>query len=172
MNHDQLALYNKILVLYMLNRVSFPLTQAQIYDFMLERNYVNFMNLQRAITELVDTGFVTARSRHNRTYLTITAEGRETLDFFKSRIDSSIRKDIDDFLGANQFKLRNETSVFTDYNKVLSGDYEVHLTVKEKDVTVVEITLSVPNKETAEAVCTNWQKKNQDLYQYLAGQLF
>lgn len=148
------------------------MTQAQIYDFMLERNYVNFMNLQRAITELVDTGFVTARSRHNRTYLTITAEGRETLDFFKSRIDSSIRKDIDDFLGANQFKLRNETSVFTDYNKVLSGDYEVHLTVKEKDVTVVEITLSVPNQETAETVCTNWQKKNQDLYQYLAGQLF
>ena len=172
MNHDQLALYNKILVLYMLNRVSFPLTQAQIYDFMLERNYVNFMNLQRAITELVDTGFVTARSRHNRTYLTITAEGRETLDFFKSRIDSSIRKDIDDFLGANQFKLRNETSVSTDYRKVLSGDYEVHLTVKEKDATVVKITLSVPNKETAEAVCTNWQKKNQDLYQYLAGQLF
>lgn len=172
MNHDQLALYNKILVLYMLNRVSFPLTQAQIYDFLLERNYVNFMNLQRAITELVDTGFVTARSRHNRTYLTITAEGRETLDFFKSRIDSSIRKDIDDFLGANQFKLRNETSVFTDYNKVLSGDYEVHLTVKEKDVTVVKITLSVPNQETAETVCTNWQKKNQDLYQYLAGQLF
>ena len=172
MNHDQLALYNKILVLYMLNRVSFPLTQAQIYDFLLERIYVNFMNLQRAITELVDTGFVTARSRHNRTYLTITAEGRETLDFFKSRIDSSIRKDIDDFLGANQFKLRNETSVFTDYNKVLSGDYEVHLTVKEKDVTVVEITLSVPNQETAETVCTNWQKKNQDLYQYLAGQLF
>ena len=172
MNHDQLALYNKILILYMLNRVSFPLTQAQIYDFLLERNYVNFMNLQRAITELVDTGFVTARSRHNRTYLTITAEGRETLDFFKSRIDSSIRKDIDDFLGANQFKLRNETSVFTDYNKVLSGDYEVHLTVKEKDVTVVEITLSVPNQETAETVCTNWQKKNQDLYQYLAGQLF
>lgn len=172
MNHDQLALYNKILVLYMLNKVSFPLTQAQIYDFLLERNYVNFMNLQRAITELVDTGFVTARSRHNRTYLTITAEGRETLDFFKSRIDSSIRKDIDDFLGANQFKLRNETSVFTDYNKVLSGDYEVHLTVKEKDVTVVEITLSVPNQETAETVCTNWQKKNQDLYQYLAGQLF
>lgn len=172
MNHDQLALYNKLLVLYMLNKVSFPLTQAQIYDFLLERNYVNFMNLQRAITELVDAGLVTARSRHNRTYLTITAEGQETLDFFKSRIDTSIRKDIDTFLSANQFRLRNEASVSSDYNKVLSGDYEVRLTVKEKDVTVVEITLSVPNQESAEAVCANWQKKNQDIYQYLAGQLF
>lgn len=172
MNHDQLALYNKLLVLYMLNRVSFPLTQAQIYDFLLERNYVNFLNLQRAITELVDTGFITARSRHNRTYLTITAEGQETLTFFKNRIDTTLKQEIDQFLNANQFKLRNETSVLADYNTVLSGDYEVHLSAREKDVPVVEITLSVPNKETAEAVCINWKKKNQEIYQYLAGQLF
>lgn len=172
MNHDQLALYNKLLVLYMLNRVSFPLTQAQIYDFLLERNYVNFMNLQRAITELVDTGFVTAQSRHNRTYLTITAEGQETLSFFKNRIDTSFKQEIDKFFNLNEFKLRNETSVFADYNKVFSGEYEVHLTAKEKDVTVVSVTLSVPNEDTAEIVCSNWQKKNQDIYQYLTGQLF
>lgn len=172
MNHDQLTLYNKLLVLYMLNRVSFPLTQAQIYDFLLERNYVNFMNLQRAITELVDTGFVTAQSRHNRTYLTITAEGQETLSFFKNRIDTSFKQEIDEFFNLNEFKLRNETSVFADYNKVFSGEYEVHLTAKEKDVTVVAVTLSVPNEDTAEIVCSNWQKKNQDIYQYLTGQLF
>lgn len=172
MNHDQLALYNKLLVLYMLNRVSFPLTQAQIYDFLLERNYVNFMNLQRAITELVDTGFVLANSKHNRTYLTITAEGQETLSFFKNRIDTSFKKEIDEFFNRNQFKLRNETSVLADYNKTFSGDYEVRLAVKEKDATVVEVTLSVPNKETAEAVCINWKKKNQEIYQYLVGQLF
>ncbi len=172
MNHDQLTLYNKLLVLYMLNRVSFPLTQAQIYDFLLERNYVNFMNLQRAITELVDTGFVTAQSRHNRTYLTITAEGQETLSFFKNRIDTSFKQEIDNFFSTNEYKLRNETSVYADYNKVISGEYEVHLTAKEKDVTVVEVTLSVPNEDTAEIVCSNWQKKNQDIYQYLTGQLF
>ena len=123
MNHDQLALYNKLLVLYMLNRVSFPLTQAQIYDFLLERNYVNFMNLQRAITELVDTGFVLANSKHNRTYLTITAEGQETLSFLKNRIDTSFKKEIDEFFKRNQFKLRNETSVLADYNNTFSGDY-------------------------------------------------
>ncbi len=172
MNHDQLALYNKLLVLYMLNRSAFPLTQAQIYDFLLEKNYVNFMNLQLAITELIDTGFVTAESRLNRTYLTITTDGQNTLAFFKNRIDSSFKKEIDEFLSSNQFKLRRETSVLTDYRKALSGDYEVHLSVKEKDATIVEITLSVPNQEAAEAVCTNWQKKNQSIYQYLAGQLF
>ena len=48
----------------------------------------------------------------------------------------------------------------------------MHLSVKEKDEPVVEVTLSVPNKETAEAVCINWKKKNQEIYQYLVGQLF
>ena len=142
MNHDQLALYNKLLVLYMLNRSAFPLTQAQIYDFLLEKNYVNFMNLQLAITELIDTGFVTAESRLNRTYLTITSEGRQ------------------------------ETSVLTDYHKALSGDYEVRLSVKEKDAAIVELTMYVPNQEAAEMVCANWKKKNQSIYQYLTGQLF
>lgn len=172
MNHDQLALYNKLLVLYMLNRSAFPLTQAQIYDFLLEKNYVNFMNLQLAITELIDTGFVTAESRLNRTYLTITSEGQNTLAFFKNRIDSSFKNEIDAFLSSNQFKLRQETSVLTDYHKALSGDYEVRLSVKEKDATIVELTMYVPNQEAAEMVCANWKKKNQSIYQYLTGQLF
>lgn len=172
MNHDQLALYNKLLVLYMLNRSAFPLTQAQIYDFLLGKNYVNFMNLQLAITELIDTGFVTAESKLNRTYLTITQDGQNSLTFFQNRIDSSFKNEIDDFLSANQFKLRQETSVLADYRKAFSGDYEVRLSVKEKDATIVELTMSVPNLEAAEAVCANWQKKNQSIYQYLAGQLF
>lgn len=38
---DPLTLY-KLIVLYMLNRVSFPLTAAQISDFILTREYTNF----------------------------------------------------------------------------------------------------------------------------------
>lgn len=37
MTQDPLTLY-KLIVLYMLNRVDFPLTKAQITDFILEKN--------------------------------------------------------------------------------------------------------------------------------------
>ncbi|MCX4324113.1 MAG: DUF4364 family protein [Lachnospiraceae bacterium] len=36
----------------------------------------------------------------------------------------------------------------------------------------MDITLSVPDEDTAAAICANWQKKNQSIYQYLISQLF
>ena len=69
--HDPLTLY-KLIVLYMLTRVDFPLTKAQVGDFILGKEYTNFLTLQQAIGELIDAGLVTAQSIRNRTHLTIT----------------------------------------------------------------------------------------------------
>ena len=156
----------------MLDRVSFPLTKAQIGDFILEREYTNFLTLQQAIAELIDADLVTAKSNRNRTHLVITKEGRTTLSYFGNRISDSIKEEIDGFFTAHEMEMRNEVSILADYYKSVSGEYEAHLIAKEKDVTIVEITLSVPDEDTASSICVNWQKKNQDIYQYLTGQLF
>lgn len=156
----------------MLTRVDFPLTKAQVGDFILGKEYTNFLTLQQAIGELIDAGLVTAQSIRNRTHLTITREGRETLRFFQNQINDSIKSDIDDFFRENEIELRNEVSILADYYKSTSGEYEAHLIAKDKNVDLVNITISVPSEETAAAICDNWQKKNQDIYQYLISQLF
>ena len=69
-------------------------------------------------------------------------------------------------------EMRNEVSIRADYYKATSGEYEAHLIAKEKDVTIVEITMSVPDEDTASSICANWHSKNQDIYQYLISQLF
>ena len=79
----------------MLNRVTFPLTKAQVSDFVLEKEYTNFLTLQQVIAELTDADMVTAHSNHNRTYLDITEEGQETLAFFENRINDSIKTEIE-----------------------------------------------------------------------------
>lgn len=156
----------------MLDRVTFPLTKAQVSDFILEKEYTTFLTLQQATAELIDAELVVAESNRNRTYLKITEEGRETLSFFGNRINPSIRSEIDSFLRDHELEMRNEVSILADYYKSTSGEYEAHLQAKEKGVTVVEVTLSVPDEDTASAICANWQKKNQDIYQYLIRQLF
>ncbi len=171
MLQDPLTLY-KLLVLYMLNRVSFPLTAAQISDFVLERDYTNFLTLQQVISELTEAGLISAQTVRNRTHLAITDEGKETLLFFENRISDGIKQDADEYLREKEFTLRNEVSVLGDYYKSTSGEYEAHLIAKEKGVNLVDITLSVPLEEMAASICDNWQKKNQEIYQYLIKQLF
>lgn len=171
MLQDPLTLY-KLIVLYMLNRVSFPITPAQISEFILEKEYTNYLTLQQVIGELTDANMITAQTTNNRTLLTITEEGRETLTFFENRISDPIKAEIIDYFKEREFDLREEISVLGNYYKSTSGDYEAHLVAKERGANLIELKLSVPDRETASAICDNWQSKNQDVYRYIIKQLF
>jgi hypothetical protein len=59
-----------------------------------------------------------------------------------------------------------------DYYKSTSGEFEAHLVAKERDINLIELTLSVPTEEIAAQICDNWTKKNQEIYQYLIRELF
>ena len=171
MLQDPLTLY-KLIVLYMLNRVTFPLTAAQVSDFILGKEYTNFLTLQQVINELTDAGMIATQSIRNRTHLSITAEGKETLNFFENRIGDTIKQEIDSYFQENEFTLRSEVSVLGDYYKSTSGEYEAHLVAKDRGINLVDITLSVPVEETAAAICDNGQKKNQEIYKYLITEVF
>ena len=155
---DFLTLY-KLIILYTLSRVDFPLTKNQIGDFMLEKEFTNSF-------------LITAKPVRNRTQLTITPEGRQTLNYFRHQINHGIVEDIDQFLKKNKFRLRDESSILADYTRNATGEYEAHLIALDKGNPLVDITLSVPLEETAASICDNWHLKNQEIYQYLIGQLF
>ncbi len=156
----------------MLDRVNFPLTKTQVGDFILEKEYTNFLTLQQVISELIEADLILADSIRNRTHLSITKEGQETLSFFENRINDAIKADINTFFKENELELRNEVSVLADYYKSTTGEFEAHLIAKDRNINLVEITLSVPVEEAAAAICDNWQKKNQEIYQYLIQELF
>lgn len=54
---DSATLY-KLMILYMLNKVDFPLTNSQISEFFLENEYTNYFSLQESINELCENNFV------------------------------------------------------------------------------------------------------------------
>lgn len=171
MTQDPLTLY-KLIVLYMLNKVNFPLTKSQICDFILEKEYTNFLNLQQAISELIDAGLIIPKSLRNRTHLQITEEGTHTLEYFGDRIGEAITSEIDAYMAANQYDLKNEVSVTGTYYKSTNGDFEVSLVAKEKNTELIHLTMAVPTTDIAVSICENWEKKNQAIYQYLTEQLF
>lgn len=161
----------KLIILYMLDQVNFPLTTAQISDFILGKEYTDFLSLQNAQSELVDAGFIRPETVRNRTYLNITDAGRETLGFFSNRISTAIKKDIADYFREREMQLRNEHSISANYYKSTSGSFEVRMTAKEENLVLVDLTLSVPNLEMAQNMCEKWERNNQEIYQYLMERL-
>ena len=54
---EPMTLY-KLMNLYMLHQVNFPLTNAQLSNFFLDREYTTYFTLQQAISELVEAGLI------------------------------------------------------------------------------------------------------------------
>lgn len=154
----------KLIILYMLNRVSFPLSNAQLSEFILDREYTDYFTLQQALFELTDSSLIRQEKRHNTTLCHITEEGRTTLTYFENKISSAIREDIDTFLSEHKYKLRNEHSTPADYYRTPAGEYAARCRVLERDSTLVDLTLTVPTEEQAKAICGHWRDKSKEIY--------
>ena len=54
----------KLIILYMLSRIDFPLTNSQISEFVLEQGYTNYFKLHQILGELVEDRLIRKESTH------------------------------------------------------------------------------------------------------------
>lgn len=167
---DPVTLY-KLIVLYMLKKIDFSLTNAQISSFILDKEYTTYFTLQSVLSELTEADLIHQETIQNSSFYTITPEGEETIGFFENKIAKSIRDDIDQYLKENKMQLRNEVSVLADYYRNTAGEFSVRCRVKEKNSDLIDLTLSVPDEPQAKAICRQWQKKCQAVYEYVMKEL-
>ena len=157
----------KLIVLYMLDKVDFPITKAQIYDFILEKEYANYFALTQATYELTEGGLIETSSTHSSTFLTLTDKGRDTLTFFQNRISEGIRNDINAYFEENRMEISNRVSVITNYYRTASGDYIADLSAREKSSDLINIRINMPNEESARTICDHWREKSSDIYSFI-----
>lgn len=167
---ESMTLY-KLMVLYMLKKVNFPLNNSQISEFILQKEYTTYFILQEALNELVSDKFVEIITYRNSTQYKLTPEGLETISFFDSKISSAIKEDIEQYLVENKYALKNEVGTTSDYYKSTSKDYIVHCQVKEGASTLIELNLSVPFEDQADSMCGKWKDASAEIYEFIMHKL-
>ncbi|MFR8548121.1 MAG: DUF4364 family protein [Lachnospiraceae bacterium] len=161
----------KLIVLYMLEKVDFPLTNSQISEFILDREYTTYFTLQSVLSELSESGMIHQETIRNTSYYSLNTAGEEALRYFQNRISKSIRDEIDQYIAENKMELRDEVSVISDYYKNTADEYSVHCIVKEKYSNPIDLTITVPDETQAKIVCRNWKRNCQRIYEYVMKEL-
>lgn len=167
---DTLTLY-KLIVLKMLDQVNSPLTNSQISEFILEKEYTNYFTLQQVLSEMEETGLVTITSNHNSSLYHLTDSGRNTLEYFGNKISDAICRDIRNYLEEHEMDIRNSLSTTADYYQGNQGDYLVRFRVKEQKSMLIDLTLSVPSEKEAISMCNHWKEKSQTIYAFVMKEL-
>lgn len=170
MQADGLTLY-KLIVLFMLDKVDFPLTNSQISQFILDKGYTNYFTLQQAINELTDSNLIRPEIIRNMTHFHAFKEGTETLKLFEYKIPDAIKNDIVEFFNEKKYQLRNEVQILSEYFPAKKGEYTVNCLVKEKGSILLEIKLNVVSEEQAVMICDNWQENSSQVYSSLISNL-
>ena len=170
MNTEATTLY-KLMVLYMLSKVNFPLSNSQIADFMLDKQYTTYFTLQEVLSSLADDGFVNVLTYRSSTQYRLTSSGKDTISFFSNKISNAIREEIDVYLIENKYELRCETGTLSDSYRSTNGDYIVHCIVKEGKTNLIELNIAVPLEEQADAMCSKWREGSQEIYDFIMRKL-
>ncbi|MDY3251101.1 MAG: DUF4364 family protein [Candidatus Choladocola sp.] len=161
----------KLIILYMLQKVDFPMTNAQISAFILDHGYTTYFTLQSVISELVESGMMRQETIRNSSYYSITESGQEALHYFQNRISRQIRDEIDQYITENKMRMRDEVSIIADYYKNTADEYSVRCLVKEKYSNPIDLTITVPDEAQAKAVCLNWKEHCQAIYEFVMKEL-
>ncbi len=170
MNADELMKI-KIIILYILDRLDTPISNAELARIMLEKNYAAYMEIQEALEDLVTDNYISVSENRNSHLYSISAEGAETLSFFYKDIAVSLRDEIDAYLSKEQYHLRDLAASTADYFEVKKNEYIVELKVVERGSEIVNINLMVASPEEADTICNRWKEANVDVYEYLITRL-
>lgn len=161
----------KLIVLYMLQHSKKDLSNSQISEFILDREYTNYFHLQQAISELVETGLLEMRTISNKSYYTLTGEGTSTLSYFEEELSPEIRTEIENYLKVQGCIPPKRIQSPADYYLTPQGSHQVRCQLLEKGTSLIDLNLTVPNAEAAKAICRSWPKKSQNIYELLMEEL-
>ncbi|MCL2604341.1 MAG: DUF4364 family protein [Defluviitaleaceae bacterium] len=160
---------NKLIILYLLNRMVLPMSRGQIAEMVLSGEFMDFFTLQQNLSEMVEIGFLDASQENaadnNTTRYTATEDGANTLEFFERRIAFSTRQAINRYANENRQKIKKDyektATYFPDEN---NDEFRVKCGVYEDKRALLELFISVDTREQAKFIQTNWQKNASVLY--------
>lgn len=160
---------NKIMLLFILDKMEIPLTENNLIDICTSRNdWLNYMECKEILQQLVDVGFIFVSEGEDKRY-GLTYEGRNCLSHFFTRIPQSLREDITNFSRDNRMIFKRSQEYVSDYHKNADGSHAVVLKIKEPlvDRPLLEIKLKAPTRHSAIVACKKWKDLAPNVFENL-----
>lgn len=158
---------NKLILLYVMDKMDCEMTEDTIFDMCYYRNkWISYFGCKIALSELLKSGYAKElkASGSSQRYYLITTEGRSCLSYFFNEIPTSIRDEIVEFVKQNRLSFRRKQEYFSDSYKNDDDTLTVVLKIVEPSSTKMELKINVPQKLTAKKVEKEWQEKASKVY--------
>lgn len=157
---------NKLILLFLFDKMEVPLTESTILDICSTSNeWIPYMDCKPLIPELIEANFLyEIKTTHTDNLYSITPEGIDCLGHFYTRIPTSLRDIISEFVKDNRMKYKRKQEYESDFYKNDDGTYTVLLKIIDTITPVMSLEFTVPTKAAAKSIHKNWENKAAQVY--------
>lgn len=155
---------NKVLILYLLNRLENGIKSDNFYKIISSANNINYFYFQELLTDLIDTNLVGSYTKDEDVFIKITSEGQNALELTKSLMPGILKLKADNVFKEELANIAEESSIITEYTPKDEKNYTVTCKIVEKDETIFEVSAFAGSRDRAKQISDNWKNNANSLY--------
>ena len=164
--HDMLDV--KVLILFVMARVSYPVTVQQMYELCYQDDCLSYFDICTAVPEMVKSGHL--RELENE-YYEITDKGKADGSLTEDSIAYTVRCKAENAVSRFNRQIRRSSFVKTQIIQRENGDYSVIMALDDEIGNLMTLELLAPNQRQAVRLSKLFEKKADNIYNLTMAEL-
>lgn len=164
--HDMLDV--KVLILFVMARVGYPVTAQQIYELCYQDDCLSYFDVCTAIPQMVASGHL--KELPDDQY-EITEKGRADGALTEDSVAYTVRCKAENAVARFNRQVRRSSFVRTQVIPRDGGDFDVVMALDDEQGNLMTLTLSAPNQRQAVRLGKFFEKKAELIYNMTMAEL-
>lgn len=163
-NGEQYAA-DQVLVLFVLDTLGIPVSDNHLTDLMMGPGLVNYFTYVQCLDDVVKAGFVQRRldSMGIATY-SLEEQGKAMLAAKKYMLSGGLGARYETYVSQHRNEIRQQMKIDANTFEDSQGNLFIRCFVRDGLNCIVDITLPVPSRSDAEAICKAWRSNSSAMY--------
>lgn len=155
---------NKVLILYILNKVKKPISSENLLKLVLSIQDMNYFYFQQFVLDLLETRYITSHSIENEPIYEITELGEETLSLTQDLLPGIIKLKVDSTIKTELNEIEEASSVTSEFVAYRENEFTVKCKIIENNSTIFEVQSFAGSRDQAKMIADNWEKNSSKIY--------
>ena len=155
---------NKVLILYILNRINNDIMQDDLFKIISLINNMNYFYFKQLLTDLIDSKLVGLYAKEEEQVLKITDEGINAYQLTKEVLPGILKLRADNVFKKELSNIEESSSVVAEFIPKNENDYTVKCKIVENNETIFEVRTYAGSRERAKKIVDNWKTNASTIY--------
>ena len=164
--HDMLDV--KVLILFVMARVNYPVDIQQIYELSYQDDCLSYFDVCTAVPEMVNSGHL--KEVENNSYV-ITEKGKADGALTEDSIAFTVKQRAENAVSRFNRQIRRSSFVKTQIIPRENGDYSVLMSLDDEAGNLMTLELMAPNQRQAVRLGKLFEKKAEAVYNLTMAEL-